>query len=238
MKIADKLSFIDNSILITVALIRKEFKKTNPEIDREVDRFNTELDGEYCLLCRFLFPNNPEKWKFDPQVENLKKTIHHLNGKREDNRPLNKCKAHLLCNDRDRWNTDYELISHQILTRNYNLAKEGRYVDIENVIKEIHLQNERELNSRTHPESESNKLYLKTANEEMLTKTNDYGEYPYGSIIQNVAFLHYQSMGGKAKGGGGSPNAARKAVDMLCSEYGEYEIVQGDKGRVIRKRQK
>ena len=220
-----------------MALIKKQFKILSRAGKDLLHEFNRNCDGYCCQFCKLKYPDNAEVWKFDTLDPKRKQTDHHLNGFNDDNRPVNFCDAHEECNRMERTDSDLQILSNEILLRNFKRQANGEYDEINKQFLDIFNRKQHEENAREHPETVSNRLYFQLTNEELTKKLRYDSDVSFKTILQNVKHLHYLETGGKKEGGGASEKPVREAIDTLCSEYGEYEIFKKKSVRCIRRKE-
>jgi len=169
--------------------------------------------GHVCFYC---------KDKFLPEYLPFSEEWDHLNCKEWDNRIENVVLAHRECNNKKKYNPDWQILAIEHLEEN---EKSGV------LVREC--EREKTNHRPTPPYSEeiySNAEFTKIAEEYLAEHLAVDERIPYKSTLDTIAYRCYKAVGH------GTSKTLRDIVDMLASAEAKYEVVRDGGKRWIQKR--
>ncbi|MBT4328100.1 MAG: hypothetical protein HOD60_14540 [Candidatus Nitrosopelagicus sp.] len=174
-------------------------------------------DGNVCFYCLM---------GFEPKVERWKREFDHLNNDNSDHRIENLVLAHKECNNKKKWDSDWQIKAHAKLDDN---TKNG-YVGVRE--KNPHIE--------TSEEIDSNREFSKITSEYLIENLLPHkGNLPIEEKIDFKMCLDTITLRCHKLYGHASQNTIRRILDMFCCSEGDFEkikqngrwMIQGRKGR-------
>jgi|APSaa5957512535_1039671.scaffolds.fasta_scaffold61305_2 hypothetical protein len=167
--------------------------------------------GKICFYCQTPFMN--DQHRLAGMTNPYLRELDHLNDAEHDNRIENVVQAHKMCNSKKRYSQPMKdkALEQLRLNESTGIPEINEALDLSDDQKE----NEKERDS--NDEIYSNVEFMKISKEYLESKLQgDTTRLPYKSTLDSIAMRCFKRVGH------GSPVSIRRAIDMLCSDEGDY----------------
>lgn len=189
--------------MTTYRLGTKQKRMWNPRLDA--------FYGRVCFYCETPFLD--EQHMIQGMTNPLLKEYDHANDKEYDNRIENILPCHKMCNSKKRYNQPMKDKALDQLRFN-----ESHGIPEVAQIQELSVDEKENENGKDHNDEIYSNIEFMKITEEYLESNlqGDSIKIPLKSTIDSVAMLCFKKVGH------GSPTSIRRAIDMLCSDEGNY----------------
>lgn len=171
------------------------------------------LDAHYGKICFYCeTPFLAEQHEVSGMTNPYLKELDHLNDKEFDNRIENVVQAHKMCNSKKRYSQPMKDRALEQLRLN-----ESTGIPMIRIVDETPEQKENDKERNANDEIYSNVEFMKISMEYLTSNLQgDCVRLPYKSTVDNIAMRCFKMVGH------GSPVSIRRAIDMLCSDEGDF----------------